>query len=514
MVALGFAVAQDGKVLYETYCGACHAPDGSGINNGQFPPLAGSLWVQGKPDRMVQAVLHGLQGPIAVGEKEYNLVMPPQGGTLTDEQLAKIVTHVRSSWGHQEAAVSAADIKAQRAVTKDRTEMWASSQLLEKYPLTAEVLAKGAIKNLVATVYHGKFKSMADLAKAEPAAVEEEQDGILRIDKVGRKDHFGIIWEGDLEVPEDGNYTFLLDSDDGSSVRIDGEEVVKLDRVGPAGKAVKGKVKLKKGTHRLRVAYFEFESQEVFHLAWSGPGLKGVQWLTPRARRGKKPRGYPSIPIEPLDGEAVIYRNFIEGVTARAIGVGYDGGVNLAFSADAMTIELIWLEQFMSGGRHWTNRGQGNVKPAGVKVLKVSKGPGFAVLESQTSPWPEKFQEVLKPRFRGYTFNSKQEPTFHYTLGSLEVTDRPEPVLDGLAIKRTITVQAPEGGPENLTFRALVGWPLQELGPRRFDMGGQAVVEISQVGTGQPYVRNGNELLVPLVFKNGEATITLTYTWN
>tara|TARA_B100000809_G_scaffold254818_1_gene292507 strand:- start:2 stop:457 length:456 start_codon:yes stop_codon:yes gene_type:complete len=45
----GTAAAQDGKVLYETYCGACHAPDGKGMNNGQFPPLAGSELTFTKP---------------------------------------------------------------------------------------------------------------------------------------------------------------------------------------------------------------------------------------------------------------------------------------------------------------------------------------------------------------------------------------------------------------------------------------------------------------------------------
>ncbi|MGD1979945.1 MAG: c-type cytochrome, partial [Akkermansiaceae bacterium] len=54
-----WAAPHPGKAPYEPYCGACHAPDGKGIAGGQFPPLAGSEWVGGKPERMIELVLHG-----------------------------------------------------------------------------------------------------------------------------------------------------------------------------------------------------------------------------------------------------------------------------------------------------------------------------------------------------------------------------------------------------------------------------------------------------------------------
>jgi hypothetical protein len=305
-----------------------------------------------------------------------------------------------------------------------------------------------------------------------------------------------------------------LASDDGSAVSIDGKAVVELDRLGPLGTPKSGKVKLSKGSHKIRIAYFELTGQEGITLTWKGPGLKGVQSLSRTMRKGNKPQVATGLPIVPPPGEATIYRNFIEGTTPRAIGVGYDGGVNLAFSADTMALELIWTGKFMDGARHWINRGQGNQPPAGDKLLKVSKGPAFSILESQTTAWPEEYSEGMKPVFRGYQLNEKQEPTFLYTLGELELADFPAPVAGKQSFVRTIKISSPVNGPENLSFRASVGWPVQELASHRYDVGGQAVLEISEAGTGQPYVRSGDELIVPVVLKKGENTITLTYTWN
>ncbi|OYV02889.1 MAG: hypothetical protein CFE26_21675, partial [Verrucomicrobiales bacterium VVV1] len=94
------ARAQDGAQLYTLYCAACHAADGKGATGGTFPPLAASPYVAGDPDRAVKIVLKGLSGPVDVLGKTYNLEMPPQGAVLPDDQVAAILTYVRSSWGN------------------------------------------------------------------------------------------------------------------------------------------------------------------------------------------------------------------------------------------------------------------------------------------------------------------------------------------------------------------------------------------------------------------------------
>ena len=86
--------------------------------------------------------------------------------------------------------------------------------------------------------------------------------------------------------------------------------------------------------------------------------------------------------------EAVIYRNFIEGAGARAIGVGFPEKLNLAFDADNMRLAMLWHGGFIDAARHWTARGAGFEKPLGDNVLHLPTGPPLARLSDPSAMWP------------------------------------------------------------------------------------------------------------------------------
>ena len=102
-------VAETGKNLYLKYCMACHQTDGSGVP-GMYPPLKSSDWINGDKTKIIKQVLFGRQGPITVNGEEYNQTMPPQN-YLTDEQIAAILTYLRSNLGNKASAVSADEVK-------------------------------------------------------------------------------------------------------------------------------------------------------------------------------------------------------------------------------------------------------------------------------------------------------------------------------------------------------------------------------------------------------------------
>lgn len=111
-----------GEAQYQVYCAGCHQAGGAGTP-GVFPPLAGSDWVLAEgPNRLIRVVLHGLAGPVTVAGKSFNNSMPGLGESLTDEQIAQVLTYVRGSkdWGNKATPVTAAQVQAVRDAEKAR----------------------------------------------------------------------------------------------------------------------------------------------------------------------------------------------------------------------------------------------------------------------------------------------------------------------------------------------------------------------------------------------------------
>lgn len=109
------AALAHGKVVFETYCGLCHGTDGMG-KPGVAPPLAGSEWVNAKGvSRLTHIPLMGLNGDVTVEGKDWNLSMAPMGAGLSDDDLAAVLSYIRSSWGNHAGEVTADDVKAVRA---------------------------------------------------------------------------------------------------------------------------------------------------------------------------------------------------------------------------------------------------------------------------------------------------------------------------------------------------------------------------------------------------------------
>lgn len=120
--------AQLGKKVFDMTCIACHQATGLGVP-GQYPPLAGSDWAQGSEERIIRIVLHGLNGPIKVGDKEYNNVMAPLGEALKDEQIANAISYVRASWGNTAPEVTPEAVAKVRADTAGRKTYWTAAEL-------------------------------------------------------------------------------------------------------------------------------------------------------------------------------------------------------------------------------------------------------------------------------------------------------------------------------------------------------------------------------------------------
>jgi mono/diheme cytochrome c family protein len=82
-------------------------------------PLRRSPLVLGQEDNLIRIALHGLKG---------ELVMPAMG-TLDDQQLAAILTYIRTAWGHTANPIAAETVRRVRAGSEGRRIPWTRDEL-------------------------------------------------------------------------------------------------------------------------------------------------------------------------------------------------------------------------------------------------------------------------------------------------------------------------------------------------------------------------------------------------
>ena len=122
--------------------------------------------------------------------------------------------------------------------------------------------------------YRDTWSKLPNFEDLKPETVAKADRPYFDISVATREFAFGFVFTGDLKVPADGEYTFLLDSDDGSRLSIDGEQILLYDGIHGVGSPKSAKVMLKAGRRKVRVDYFQGPTGDKgLYLAWSGPGF-------------------------------------------------------------------------------------------------------------------------------------------------------------------------------------------------------------------------------------------------
>lgn len=107
------SAAEAGARVYASTCAGCHQATGRGLAHA-FPPLAGSDFLMADKERSIGVVLGGLKGHVTVNGESYDSMMPPQSH-LSDQDIANVLTYVRSAWGNTGDAVTREEVTRKRA---------------------------------------------------------------------------------------------------------------------------------------------------------------------------------------------------------------------------------------------------------------------------------------------------------------------------------------------------------------------------------------------------------------
>jgi len=104
------ATSGKGAQIFSQNCATCHGAAGKGTPN-IFPPLAGNPYVTGPPTPVIHTVLYGLKGAKVEG-KDYTAEMPPWHASLSNADVAAVITYIRGSLGNTASAVTEAQVAA------------------------------------------------------------------------------------------------------------------------------------------------------------------------------------------------------------------------------------------------------------------------------------------------------------------------------------------------------------------------------------------------------------------
>ena len=85
-------------------------------------------------------------------------------------------------------------------------------------------------------------------------------------------ENFGYIFKGYIKIPKDGHYTFYLTSNDGSKLYLNDQLVI--DNDGAHGVSTRDSAaSLRKGFHKIRIAYFQAGGGKELRVSWKEAGL-------------------------------------------------------------------------------------------------------------------------------------------------------------------------------------------------------------------------------------------------
>lgn len=115
------ALFASGQGIYGQLCVGCHMGAGEGAPN-VGAALAGSRFVNAAPTVSARILLAGKEGPIGL--------MPPIGATMSDEELAAILTFIRGSFGNTSSPVAPAEAKEWRTMYAFRKLPWTEQELI------------------------------------------------------------------------------------------------------------------------------------------------------------------------------------------------------------------------------------------------------------------------------------------------------------------------------------------------------------------------------------------------
>ncbi|WP_345683839.1 family 16 glycoside hydrolase [Novipirellula caenicola] len=134
--------------------------------------------------------------------------------------------------------------------------------------LLGDTVVQSGVGKFTRRIYRGDWNRLPDFSNRKP----EKTDDVfgVKIDDIKPKLRYAVIFDATLKIEKAGEYTFRVQSDDGSRLSVDGTEIAENDGIHPVTTAT-GSIKLSKGLHSLTLQYLQKAGEAELRLEYDDP---------------------------------------------------------------------------------------------------------------------------------------------------------------------------------------------------------------------------------------------------
>ncbi len=327
------------------------------------------------------------------------------------------------------------------------------------------------LKTLTASVsdisyksFQGSFGEVDDFATLKPTKQGKLPE--LTVEVLDDEDLYGIIFNGNVTVPEDDTYIFELARTGGVVFKVNNQVLIDEQRK-DAGGFKKASIALKAGTYPFEIANFKGAS-------WMPPIL-GLTVATANsypvvlnAYNSAPPDDDPTSPILLEAGaEPKLLRAFLDFKGDRSkrlthtIGVGDPQKINYVYDLKSGNLAAVWRGGFVNATPMWHDRGDGSFRPLGAAQYLFVNQP-LAFLSNAGDAFPAVSNEA-DYKSKGYVIEPvTARPVFRYVYQGLEVEDKVYPDDQARSVTREVSIKN-RGTKTGLYFKLAEGKTITAL---------------------------------------------------
>lgn len=157
-----------------------------------------------------------------------------------------------------------------QAFVENRASLIATARI-EKAEMTAPIDPDDTRPGLIYNYYTGFFRSVNDFSAEIP--VKSGTIASFSLEPRDKEQYFGFQFDGYIDIPEQGLYTFYLVSNDGAKLMLDHRVLIDFDGLHPASEKSQT-IALPAGKHAVSVQYFQEGGTSFLQVSWKGPGFE------------------------------------------------------------------------------------------------------------------------------------------------------------------------------------------------------------------------------------------------